>query len=406
MIVLLCFSLLFLGLGIFFFLFLFLTQNKNTYQFETDVKENPKFTILIPARNESNVIEGILKSILNQTRKLPMKDVFVIVESKDDPTVLICNKYGASVIVRQRLELKSKGYALMEAIESLDLKKKYYDAYFIMDADNTLDEHYLEEMEKDYLMGYGISTGYRNIKNGNNVLAVSAGLTYTFINEWLNKTAMTHQKNLLLSGTGFYIHGKYIKEWGTYPFHSLTEDVELSHYATLHAISMHYNDQAIFYDEQPENFHQSVVQRKRWIFGYFENYFKMFSKYQRQLSLKPINKGSIISMMYGILEVICLLLGFVFFLSYLLCQAIVTSSFFPFWQFCAFLGLLYFLLAFVTMMILGREKNRLNYNKSLRWKVIFYHPIFLISYVFVFFLTILKRDIRWDPILHGGTKEK
>ena len=124
MIVLLCFSLLFLGLGIFLFLFLFFMRNKNVYQLEINLKKKPKFTILIPARNESNVIDGILKSILNQTRKILMKDVFVIVESKDDPTVLICKKYGTSVIVRERLELKSKGYALMEAVEFLNLKKK------------------------------------------------------------------------------------------------------------------------------------------------------------------------------------------------------------------------------------------------------------------------------------------
>lgn len=400
MICCLFFSCFFLVVGIVLAFFLFWTRKQNEYRWETEINNHPKFAILIPARDESRVIEGILQSIHNQTRKVFMKDVFVIVEDKRDATVKICKKYGASVIVRKHLELKSKGYALQEAIEFLVEKDIYYDAYFIFDADNVLDCHFLEEMEIDYLKGYGISTGYRNLKNGQGVLPIAAGLTYTFINEWINKSNLKYQKNLMLSGTGFYIHGKYIKEWKTYPFHSLTEDVELSHYATLHQISMNYNDKAIFYDEQPTSFSQSVLQRKRWIRGYFHNYFLAMRKYRRALALNPINKGSMYANLYGIQMVISLVLGIFCFLFFLLVQFVCQTNLLALFLFFVFLILIYAILAFGTLMLLWQEREKLQFKQSFFWSVVWYHPLFLFSYVYVFLLSLFQKNVSWDKIEH------
>ena len=74
-----------------------------------------------------------------------------------------------------------------------------------------------------------------------------------------------------MSGTGFYTKGKWIKKWQGYPFHSLTEDYELSLYSILHDLATYYNDNAIFYDGQPTKYSQTVKQRTRWIKGYFDS---------------------------------------------------------------------------------------------------------------------------------------
>ena len=77
------------------------------------------FCILIPARDESKVIEDLLKSIKEQTKKVNMKDVYVIVESNLDPTVSIALNYQASIFIRKHLNLKRKGYALDECIKEI-----------------------------------------------------------------------------------------------------------------------------------------------------------------------------------------------------------------------------------------------------------------------------------------------
>ena len=61
-------------------------------------KGGHNFCFLVPARYESKVIEGLLISIKNQSVKVNMKDVYVIVESLKDETVNICKKYSASVV--------------------------------------------------------------------------------------------------------------------------------------------------------------------------------------------------------------------------------------------------------------------------------------------------------------------
>ena len=114
---------------------------------------NPNYCILVPARNESYVIEDLLLSIKSQTQKVPFENVYIIIENKSDPTIEIAKKYNANIFIRQKLELKRKGYALMEAIEFIT-KTKSYDAYFIFDADNILDKDYIKEMNKSFMNGF------------------------------------------------------------------------------------------------------------------------------------------------------------------------------------------------------------------------------------------------------------
>lgn len=43
---------------------------------------NPNYCILVPARNESRVIEDLLLSIKSQTQKVPFENVYIIVKIK------------------------------------------------------------------------------------------------------------------------------------------------------------------------------------------------------------------------------------------------------------------------------------------------------------------------------------
>ena len=60
------------------------------------------FAILIPARDESKVIEDLLISIKKQSLKVSFKDVYVITESINDKTNSIASNYGANVIIREK----------------------------------------------------------------------------------------------------------------------------------------------------------------------------------------------------------------------------------------------------------------------------------------------------------------
>lgn len=361
----------------------------------------PKIAFLIPARYESAVIEGLLKSITAQTIPVAMRDVYVIVESLDDPTVAICKKYHASVILRQHLDLQRKGYALDEAVKQI-LGQYHYDLYFVFDADNRLSPTYLEEMLKIYALGYKMATGYRNAKNNNyNVIAAVSALTFTMINTLGNKNRIRHGANIVFSGTGCYIDGELIEEWQGWPFHSLTEDYEMSLYAILHNIPTFYNEKAVFYDEQPTKYRQTVEQRVRWIKGYFSarhHYIPLMRK-----SKHASNDGSVIKETVGVRPIIWALIGVIL----LLLDDIVRIFRNP--NLAIILGILfgvivliYLVLMIITIIMIKREK--MHFSARIKLKAILFNPIYLISYVPCALKALLTRNVSWNRIEHGKAK--
>ena len=191
--------------------------------------DNPRFAVLVPAKDESLVIEDLLNSLEEQSYKIDKQDIYVITESLDDPTNKIVLKHGNRVIVRRDFTYKCKGGALAEAIKFIISEGKHYDAYFIFDADNILDKDFFKEMKESFIKGYDVGIGYRNAKNGNdNIYAAASSLTFSMINTLGNNFKMKHGLNLTVSGTGFYIKGDILENLGGYPFYSLTEDYEFS----------------------------------------------------------------------------------------------------------------------------------------------------------------------------------
>ncbi len=387
----------FLFLGLFLMFYPKWLKKNNQERLEKKGKKDPSIAILIPARDESKVIEGLLQSIEEQTLKVPSQNIYIIVESKKDPTVTIAKKHQMQIFIRKKLELKTKGYALQELVEDLAKKKIYYDCYFIFDADNRLEKDFLEKMIKDYQKGYAISTGYRSLKNKDKVFPVSAGLTFYLVNEVRNQMSLKKNGNIILSGTGYYIHGKYIKEWQTFPFHSLTEDYESSLYYALHQISTHYCEDACFYDEQPEKYKTSIKQRSRWIKGYFTNWFHYRKKLKEKRKQNPSNYASLLEMEIGILPVILIIIGFILILGFGIFLAPAKLSL-RLLLFVIGLGLIYLLLVIITAMLLWIATKKMPLKKEVILGVLFYHPIFLISYVHALFVAIFDKNLGWEKI--------
>lgn len=360
---------------------------------------DPKIAVLIPARDESKVVAGILKSLSEQTLKVEMKDVFVIVERLDDPTIEICEKFGCQVILRENLENQRKGYALDEAVKQI--LPVHYDLYFIFDADNTLAKNYLEKMVKYYRQGYDMVTGYRCSKNANdNVIATMSGLTFSMINVLGNRQRIRHGANVIFSGTGCFVAGELVEKWQGWPFHSLTEDYEMSLYAILHDVPTFYNEEATFYDEQPTKFRQTVLQRVRWIKGYFG---------ARKIYIPPMRKvkqarniGSVKRELIGVKPIIVTLAGVCLLLLSGIGTSFVTIS--AVWLIVIIVAVVYFALMLMTVIMLKRE--RLKLRPRIVIGTILLNPLYLVTYVPCALQAIFTKDVKWEKIEHVGTKKK
>lgn len=350
-----------------------------------------KFAILIPARDESKVIEELLNSILNQTRKIDSDDVYVIVEEESDKTVELVKNKNMNIVFRHDLSKKRKGYALDDAIKEILEQKKHYDAYFIFDADNVLDKDYIKNMEEAYEDGYDIGIGYRNTKNGNDsVIAAASSLTFSMINTLGNEHKTKCNNTLTISGTGFYIKGNIIEKLSGYPFNSLTEDYELTLYATLNDLTTTYVKNAIFFDEQPVKYNITINQRTRWIKGFFE----ARKKYIPLLLKKEINKNfsSSFHQIMGVTPYILLIIGLL---------GILLINYFNVKNTIILILFVYLIMVLITSIMVLKENTYLNINNKMKIKVILYNPIFLTTYIICLFKAILNKDVKWLKIEHS-----
>lgn len=350
-----------------------------------------KFAILIPARDESRVIEELLNSILNQTRKINSDDVYVIVEEESDKTVELVKNKNMNIVFRHDLSKKRKGYALDDAIKEILEQKKHYDAYFIFDADNVLDKDYIKNMEEAYEDGYDIGIGYRNTKNGNDsVIAAASSLTFSMINTLGNEHKTKCNNTLTISGTGFYIKGDIVEKLSGYPFNSLTEDYELTLYATLNDLTTTYVKNAIFFDEQPVKYNITINQRTRWIKGFFE----ARKKYIPLLLKKEINKNfsSSFHQIMGVNPYILLIIGLL---------GILLINYFNVKNTIILILFVYLIMVLITSIMVLKENTYLNINNKMKIKVILYNPIFLTTYIICLFKAILNKDVKWLKIEHS-----
>lgn len=410
MIVLKICDILFVNIIIFDIMLFIVTAFKSRSNHNYPIKEsisNPKFAVLIPARDESKVIEGLIKSIKDQTININMNDVYVIVEDINDYTCDIVKKYGATTIVRKNLELRRKGYALDEAVKFILDSGEKYDAYFIFDADNVLDKDYFRNMNETFLNGYDIGIGYRNTKNGNdNVVAACSTLTFSMINTLGNLQKNKDSRNVTISGTGFYIKGSFIEKWKGYPFHTLTEDYELTLYSSLNEMTSFYNDKAMFYDEQPTSFKVSLDQRTRWIRGFLDARKIYVKKLYEAFKTNGKNSGSQFSNWIGVKPYILIAIFLVLELFAKLVAGIYyfsinhTLAYKFFGQFLFFIIICYIILLITTMIIIIREK-KIDLSMSSKIKAIFFNPIFLISYVYCAIMALTHKDLEWKKINHG-----
>lgn len=374
-------------------LYKYLIMKKNT-NYPQKEKNGHNYAILIPARNESLVIEKLLISIENQTKKIKPEDVYVIVETKKDKTVSIVEKHKMTIVYRKNLNKKRKGFALDDAIKEILKSNKKYDAYFIFDADNILDKNYIKEMTKSFDEGYDIGIGYRNTKNSKNLVSAASALTFSMINTIGNKRKSKYTNNLIISGTGYYIKGTIIESWKGFPFNSLTEDYELSLYSILNNLTTTYNDSAIYYDEQPEIFDVTITQRSRWVKGYFDARRNYIHKIRKSISKKDKNYASKITSLIGVNPLITLIIGILL----LLIDSITSFKNFIISLLIIFI-LIYITLMIFTYIIIKKEENKLDIKVS-KILLIFYNPFYLLSYIYCLYIAITKKDLGWQEIKH------
>ncbi len=363
-----------------------------------------RYAVLISARNEEHVISNLIDCIHNQTYPTELIDIWLVADNCTDNTAQVVRNLGCHVIERHNTELVGKGYALTYLLDHMidSGLADTYDAYFVFDADNKLDNHYFEEMNKAFHSGFKILTSYRNSVN----LAdnwVSSGSALWFIREsrFLNNSRMLFGSSCHVGGTGFMFSKEIMKRNRGWKFHLLTEDLEFTIDSVLHGDRVGYCGSAILYDEQPVTFAQSWRQRLRWSKGFLQvfRYYgpalirravreRDFSAVDFTLLLCPFTVLGVMRMVLGLLFAA---FGFVSWQSQLSSLANWSGGIV-----LAVLGMM--ALAGLTIVV---ERKQIGATNQELLAYVMSFPIYMLSYVPISFQAIFSKA-QWKPIEHKG----
>jgi 1,2-diacylglycerol 3-beta-glucosyltransferase len=374
-----------------------------------------KYLVIIPARNESKVIKNILKSLKVQTYDKKNFDVYVITESKDDPTNSIAKKMGYNYYVRQDLVHKNtKGFAIKEFIAYLKKNKldEKYDSYIIFDADNLMDKNYIESLNNMKNAGYQVGFGYRNFTNANkNWVTGCSAILFTLLNQVFSKGRSILFKKVMISGTGYFIDKKIIDDIGEWIFTGMTEDVQVSTYCEYHNIAMAYDETIQYYDEEPISMTVMHKQHVRWIWGFLANR-KEFRKKEPNYHANKEYVAGLARFEFNLaLYPIVIYIVFIF-LAYLTEIALFLSSFYfnpsiSGWLFLHTLipfSSLYFLFFLLAIFIIAIDQKHLKFSFGLILASIFSFTFYFLDFIICFFEGLFNKKKRstWVPIEHKG----
>ena len=375
-------------------------------------KQNHKFAVLIPARNESTVIENIIHSIHNQTYDKNLIDVFVIADNCTDNTAEVARRAGANVFERNEPERVGKGFALDFALQQIwkVFGKDEHEAFFVFDADNVLDKNYFKEMNATFDSGALASTSYRNSKNFDTNW-ISSGYALWFLKEakFLNQARLTCKTGAAISGTGFFIAASVLKEAGGWTWHLLTEDIQFSADSAVKSRRISYNPRAVLYDEQPTTFKASWDQRCRWAKGFYQVLIKYagsllkgfftnkrgyhFACWDMLMTVAP---GMLLTVIVLILNLTIVILGALGIYSFGTAVVSALSS-------ACFCLLNYLLFMFVFgVLTTFVEWNNIHTTTAKKIRTCFTFPFFQLTYVPIAIVALFKK-VAWKPIAHTVT---
>ncbi len=362
-----------------------------------------RYGVLICARNESAVIGQLLDSIAGQTYPGELVEVFVAADNCTDDTARIARAHGAVVYERQNKLQVGKGYALRFLLGKIHEERglEKIDGFFVFDADNLLDPHYIEEMNKVFADGARAVTSYRNTKNfGDNWITAGYGLWFLRESEYMNRPRDILGVSCAVSGTGFLFDPRLLEKTGGWEYFLLTEDLEFTADLIARGEKIRYCPGAILYDEQPRSFRQSIIQRSRWVKGYLQVVAKhggsllrtlvstgSFACYDTLMTTIPacvltvcsfaVNTGMFVLGMLGAREE----MG-VFFQSVL--SALINS---------------YLLMFVMGLLPLITEWRNIYCSRGKKIRYAFTYPIFVFTFGLAMVLAVCG-NIEWKPIKH------
>lgn len=233
-----------------------------------------RFLVLIPAYKEDAVIESTIRSFLRQTYPSSQYDTIVIADHCQPETIERLKQYPITVLTpdfEESLKAKSLNYA----IEYIAPRK--YDIVVILDADNTVDSHFLHVINNYYESGCQAIQVHRVAKNRNTETALLDAI-FEEINNSIFRTGHVRLGfSSALVGSGMAFDFEWFRQH-VGQLLSAGEDKELEAILMKERIFVDFVDDLYVYDEKTQKEKVFHRQRRRWMAAQFHSLFSNLPK--------------------------------------------------------------------------------------------------------------------------------
>ena len=233
-------------------------------------KEHFSYLILYPAYNEDRVIVNSVEKFLAQYYPYSCVHVAVISDHMQPET----NQKLAELpitLLQPVFEKSSKAKAMQYAMDQI---KDDYDFIVILDADNVVEPHFLEQLNTECAKGYKAIQCHRCAKNSDNDVAVLDGVSEEINNTIFRKAHNRIGLSSALIGSGMCFDFQWFKE----NVHKLTtagEDRELEALLLQQKVYIQYEPDIHVFDEKVSNKDNFQKQRLRWMTAQIQSLFRM-----------------------------------------------------------------------------------------------------------------------------------
>lgn len=233
-------------------------------------KDHFSYLILYPAYNEDRVIVNSVQKFLAQYYPYSCFHVAVISDHMQPETNQKLGELPITLL-QPVFEKSSKAKAMQYAMDQI---KEEYDFIVILDADNVVEPHFLEQLNTECAKGYKAIQCHRCAKNSDNDIAVLDGVSEEINNTIFRKAHNRIGLSSALIGSGMCFDFQWFKE-NVNNLSTAGEDRELEALLLKDKIFIKYESQIHVYDEKVSNKDNFQKQRLRWMTVQIQSLFNL-----------------------------------------------------------------------------------------------------------------------------------
>jgi cellulose synthase/poly-beta-1,6-N-acetylglucosamine synthase-like glycosyltransferase len=247
-------------------------KRKRTYE---NLTQMPKFSIIVPAKDESNVIERCLTSLTHLNYPKDKLEIIVVIGNSKDDTPKICQDFQAKnpdlITVIHEKSSKGKPAAL-----NLALPYATGDIVGVFDADSVPEDKVLQKISSYFQKPHtsAVQGSTSSLNENQNMLTKVAALEDR---GWFQGLMGGREKLKLFvpfTGSCQFIRRSILQEAHGWDESALAEDVELSLKLAEKGHFVTFAPDVCSGQETPSTLHSLINQRTRWYRGYMEAAFK------------------------------------------------------------------------------------------------------------------------------------